>query len=77
MAAIDDTGLKDRIAGLKAIRDQATADAEWVQVTLDSSGNQAITADMIDALSDAARGSLKMEGGGYRRDHLRAFAQRV
>ena len=77
VAALDDTGLKDRIAGLKAIRDQARADAERVQVTLDSSGNQAITADMIDALSDAARGSLKMEGGGYRRDHLRAFAQRV
>lgn len=77
VAALDDVGLKDRIAGLKAIRDQATADAERIQMTLDSRGNQAITTDMIDALSDAARSGLRMEGGGYRRDHLRAFAQRV
>lgn len=77
VAALDDVGLKDRIAGLKGIRDQATADAERIQATLDSSGNQSITADMIGTLSDAARGSLRMEGGGYRRDHLRAFAQRV
>lgn len=77
VAALDDVGLKDRIAGLKGIRDQATTDAERIQATLDSSGNQSITADMIGTLSDAARGSLRMEGGGYRRDHLRAFAQRV
>ena len=32
---------------------------------------------MIDALSQAARRNLRIEGGGYRRDHLRAFAQRV
>lgn len=77
VADLDDMGLKDRIAGLKAIRDQATDDAERIQATLDNAGNQSITADMIDTLSDAARGSLRMEGGGYRRDHLRAFAQRV
>ena len=77
VAALDDVGLKGRIAGLKAIRDQATADAERIQATLDNSGNQSITADMIDTLSEAARSSLRMEGGGYRRDHLRAFAQRV
>lgn len=77
VAALDDVGLKDRIASLKGIRDQATADADRIQVTLDSSGNQAITADMIDALANAARSSLRVEGGGYRRDHLRAFVQRV
>nr|WP_256387126.1 MULTISPECIES: recombinase family protein [unclassified Azospirillum] len=77
VAALDDSGLKDRIASLKAIRDQATADADRIQATLDNAGNQSITADMIDALSDAARSSLRMEGGGYRRDHLRAFAQRI
>ncbi|WP_394648908.1 hypothetical protein [uncultured Sphingomonas sp.] len=32
---------------------------------------------MIDALSEAARSSQRIEGGGYRRDHLRAVAQRV
>ncbi|NSZ58401.1 recombinase family protein [Agrobacterium tumefaciens] len=77
VAALDDIGLKDRIAGLKAIRDQATADAERIQVTLNTSGDRAVTPDMIDALSEKARSSLRIEGGGYRRDHLRAFAQRV
>ncbi|MDX0312494.1 recombinase family protein [Sinorhizobium meliloti] len=77
VAALDDIGLKDRIVGLKAIRDQATADAERIQVTLDNSGNRTVTPDMIDALSETARSSLRIEGGGYRRDHLRAFAQRV
>ena len=77
VAALDDAGLKERIANLKAIRDQATADAERTQATLAGSGSNAITPDMIDTLSAAARAGLRMEGGGYRRDHLRAFAQRV
>ena len=77
VAALDDAGLKERIANLKSLRDQATADAERVQATLDGSGSQHITPAMIDTLAAAARGSLRMEGGGYRRDHLRAFAQRV
>ena len=77
VAALDDVGLKDRIANLKAIRDQATADAERIRMTLDGSGDRAVTPDMIDALSETARRSLRIEGGGYRRDHLRAFAQRV
>ncbi len=77
VAALDDLGLKDRIANLKAVRDQATADAERIRMTLDGSGDRAVTPEMIDALSQAARRSLRIEGGGYRRDHLRAFAQRV
>ncbi|MFC5420845.1 recombinase family protein [Bosea eneae] len=77
VAALDDSALKERIAGLKALRDQATADAERIQATLDSAGNQAITPDMIETFSSAARAGLRLEGGGYRRDHLRAFAQRV
>jgi site-specific DNA recombinase len=62
VAALDDMGLKERIAGLKAIRDQATADADRIQATLDNAGNQSITADMIGTLSQAARSSLRMEG---------------
>lgn len=77
VAALDDAGLKERIANLKAIRDQATADAERTQATLDNSGGHEITPAMIDTLSSAAREKLRLEGGGYRRDHLRAFAQRV
>ncbi len=77
VAALGDLGLKDRIANLKAIRDQAAADAERIRMTLDGSGDRTVTLEMIDALSQAARSSLRIEGGGYRRDHLRAFAQRV
>lgn len=77
VAALDDVGLKDRIANLKAIRDQATADAERIRMTLDGSGDRAVTPEMIDALSETTRKSLRIEGGGYRRDHLRTFAQRV
>lgn len=32
---------------------------------------------MFDAFSEAARSSLRIDGGGYRRDYLRAFAQRA
>uniref|UniRef100_E6VP48 Resolvase domain n=1 Tax=Rhodopseudomonas palustris (strain DX-1) TaxID=652103 RepID=E6VP48_RHOPX len=77
LADLNDSVLKERMAGLKAIRDQAQADAERIQMTLDSSGNQSVTVDMIDAFASEARKGLRLEGGGYRRDHLRAFAQRV
>ncbi|MFL9826640.1 recombinase family protein [Rhodoplanes sp. SY1] len=40
-------------------------------------GGQAISLDMIGDFSRTARAGLRLEGGGYRRDHLRAFAQRV
>ena len=43
----------------------------------DGSGDWAVTPEMIDALSQSAGSSLRIKGGGYRRDHLRAFAQRV
>ena len=65
------------MTSLKAIRDQAKAEAERWQATLDSSGNQTITVDMLDSLSSAARAGLRLEEGGYRREHLRALAQRV
>ncbi|MFD1034375.1 hypothetical protein ACFQ15_06895 [Sphingomonas hankookensis] len=32
---------------------------------------------MVDRLSQAARERMRLDGGGYRRDHLRALAQRV
>lgn len=69
--------MKDRIASLKAIRDQATADAKRIRVTLDSSGDRTVTPHMMDARSETACSSLRIEGGGHLRDHLRAFAQRV
>jgi site-specific DNA recombinase len=65
VADLADPMLKDRIAELKAIRDQARTDAERAQ-------------DAIERLfARQARKRMRTESGGYRRDHLRALAQRV
>lgn len=32
---------------------------------------------MLRAFASAARGRMRLPGGGYRRDHLRALAQRA
>jgi site-specific DNA recombinase len=77
VADINDPALKDRIDGLKSIRDQAKADAERAQAMLQNSGQKAITPEMLRKLAQTARRRIRLEGGGYRRDHLRALAQRV
>ena len=77
VADLGDTALRDRIAGLKATRDQAQADSERAQAMLESSGQQAITPQMVRKFARTARERMRIEGGGYRRDHLRALAQRV
>lgn len=74
---LDDPALKDRIEDLRAIRDQAKADSERAQATLDSSLHQAITPQIVERFATAARKRMRGDGGGYRRDHRRAFAQRV
>ena len=77
VADIQDVSLKERIAGLKAMRDQAQADIERAKAALDGAGQQAITPAMLARFGEAARERLRIEGGGYRRDHLRALTQRV
>ena len=77
VANITDPALKDRIDSLKAIRDQAKADATRAEATLDSSGAKAITPQMIGTFAKAARQRMRLDNGSYRRDHLRALAQRV
>ena len=77
VADIDDPALKDRIDGLKAVRDQARADAERAQAMLDNASSKAITPQMVRTFAKTARQRIRLEGGGYRRDHLRALAQRV
>jgi site-specific DNA recombinase len=77
VADLDDPALKERIAGLKAIRDQAQADAERAQTMFESSSQQAITPAMVRTFARMARVRMRLQGGGYRRDHLRALAQRV
>jgi site-specific DNA recombinase len=76
VADLDDPALKERIASLKAIRDQAQADAVRATAMLETSGQQAIMPQMVHTFARAARERIKI-GGGYRRDHLRALAQRV
>jgi hypothetical protein len=61
VADLDDAVLKERIAGLKAIWDQARADAERVQTALGNAGNQAVSPDMIKTFAHTAREWLRME----------------
>ena len=72
-----DPALKDRIAGLKAVRDQAQTDAERTQAMAESAGQQAITPAMVKKFARTARERMRIDGGGYRRDQQRALAQRV
>ncbi len=77
VADLNDPALKERVASLKAIRDQARVDAERAAALLESSGQQAITQAMVRKFARTARERMRIDGGGYRRDHLRALAQRV
>ena len=77
IADLNDAALKDRVAALTAIRDQARADAERAQAALDSATNRSITPQMVETFAEEARRRIRLPGGGYRRDHLRALAQRV
>ena len=47
------------------------------QAILQHSGSQAVTPQMLSKFARTARQRIRLEGGGYRRDHLRALAQRV
>lgn len=77
VADLDDPALKERIAGLKVIRDQARADADRAQALLESPGHSALSPAMIEGFARRARERIRGHEGGYRRDHLRALAQRV
>ncbi|MGO4728288.1 MULTISPECIES: zinc ribbon domain-containing protein [unclassified Inquilinus] len=63
-------------AELAGIRDQARADAERVASLVEGAGST-VTPDAIRRFARAARRKLRNEDGTYRRDHLRALAQRV
>jgi site-specific DNA recombinase len=75
VAELADPMLKDRVSELKATRDQARLDAEWAEDALNRSG-PAITPEALTTLARAARKGMRTESG-YRRDHLRALAQRI
>jgi hypothetical protein len=44
---------------------------------LQHSGSKAVTPQTLSKFARTARQRIRLEGGGYRRDHLRALAQRV
>jgi site-specific DNA recombinase len=68
--------LKDRIVELNAIREQARAYAERAQDAIERVG-PSITPQALKTFARQARKRMRTESGGYRRDHLRALAQRV
>ena len=73
---MSDPTLKERVTELKAIRDHARADAERAEGALDRVG-PSITPQALKSFARTARKRMRTESGGYRRDHLRALAQRV
>jgi hypothetical protein len=75
-ADLADRLLKDRIAELKATRDQALTDAERVEGALDRLG-PAIAPAALKTFATQTRKRMRTESGGDRGDHLRALAQRI
>jgi site-specific DNA recombinase len=76
IADVSDPMLKERVTELKSIRDQARADAERAAGALDRL-EPTITPQALKIFASQARRRMRTESGGYRRDHLRALAQRV
>jgi site-specific DNA recombinase len=76
VADLADPMLKERIAELKTVRDQARVDAERAQEAIDRT-EPAITPHALKTFASQARRRMRTENGGYCRDHLRALAQRV
>jgi site-specific DNA recombinase len=73
---LSDVMLKDRITELTAIRAQARADTERAEGAIERLGPN-ITAQSVKVFARTARKRMRTEAGGYRRDYLRALAQRV
>ncbi len=42
---------------------------------LQNAGSKAVTPEMLSQYTKATRQRIRLEGGGYRRDHLRALVQ--
>ncbi len=76
VADIGDPALKGRLGELSAIRDQARADSERAAGAVERVGPE-LTTEKVKAFASAARRRLRNKDGSYRRDHLRAVAQRI
>ena len=76
IADLSDPMLKERVTELKAISDQARADAERAEGAIERLG-PSITPRALKTFATQARKRMRTDSGGYRRDYLRALAQRV
>jgi site-specific DNA recombinase len=76
VADLSDPMLRDRIGELKATRDQARLDAERAENAIERAG-PTITPEALKIFARTARKRMRTESGGYRREYLRALAQRV
>ncbi len=76
IADVSDPMLKERVAELRSIRDQARNDAERAEGALDRLG-AAVTPQALRTFASEARRRMRIESGDYRRDYLRALVQRV
>ncbi len=50
---------------------------QLTELSLDNSRQKSITLQMLSNFARTARERMRMQRGGYRRDHFRALAQRV
>lgn len=71
MADRDNPTLKERITGLRVLRDQARADADPAQALLESPGHSVLIPAMIEGIARRARERIRRDEGGYRLDQLR------
>lgn len=71
-----DRSLKQRVADLKAHRDAADGDARRAASAIDKI-TPALTPDLLRRFSEATRQMFRDNDGGYRRDLIRAVAQKV
>ncbi len=74
VANLSDPMLKDRISELKATRDQARLNAERAEGAIERADDPP---QALKTFARTTRKRMRTDGGGYRRDHLRALAQWV
>ena len=76
LADPSDRSLKTRIHGLRETRDGLEGEANRTAAAIERMGT-ALTPELLKQFAKATRQMLRDENGGYRRDLLKAVAQRV
>ena len=71
-----DQDFKDRMKELASMRDEARADADRAEAAIERLG-PSLTPEKLQAFAQATKARLRAEDGSYRREHIRAVAQRV